>query len=158
MIDRCRSIIRLALRHDNNMIQQHDRVVTLRHKHVRGDDVAGVQFAKDARILQLVGHRHRIHKAGNGVVIQCHFPGRRIGRDYLAAQMVRLEGRSGRLRGRRRNGTASASRDRRKNEQQKESANHTPVYNSGAALAVGPAAQRITQAWSLGRAWRLTSG
>jgi hypothetical protein len=39
-------VIRLALRDDHNVIQQHVRIGILRNQHVGGDRVAGMQIAQ----------------------------------------------------------------------------------------------------------------
>jgi len=48
-------VIRLGLCHHHNMVQQHVRIWILRNQNVRGDHVARMQLAQNARVLQLVG-------------------------------------------------------------------------------------------------------
>lgn len=48
-----------------------------------GDTVAGVEFAYDAGVLELVGHDHGVHKAGDGLVVERDVSG--IGADDLAS-------------------------------------------------------------------------
>ena len=80
MIEHRRPVIRLGLRDDDDVIEQHVRVGVLRDQHVGGDHVAGMQFAQDVRVLELVGHGHRIHEAGNGFMVQRDLAGCGIGR------------------------------------------------------------------------------
>ena len=49
----------------------------------RGDAVAGVEFAEDRGVFDLVRHGHGLHKAGNSFVVQSDVRG--VGRDDLAA-------------------------------------------------------------------------
>ena len=91
VIEHRRLVIGLALRNHHNVIEHNVRIGILRDQHIGGDGVAGMQLAENARILQLVGHGHRIHEAGNGLMIHRHFAGRRIGRNHLPAQLVHLE-------------------------------------------------------------------
>ena len=51
----------------------------------RRDAVAGMEFRGDDRILELVGHRHRIHKAGDGFAVESDVSG--VGADDLAAYL-----------------------------------------------------------------------
>ena len=70
MIADRRPVIRLGLRHHNNMIQQHIRIEVRRNQHVRRNHVPRMQLTQNARILQLVRHSHRIHEARNSLMIQ----------------------------------------------------------------------------------------
>ena len=47
-----------------------------------GDEVAGVEFADDAGVLELVGHGHGVHETGDGIVLEGDVGG--IGADDLA--------------------------------------------------------------------------
>lgn len=54
----------------------------------RGSDgIARMKLGYHARILKRVGHRHRVHKAGDGFRIECDFGFRRIGRNYSASDV-----------------------------------------------------------------------
>ena len=65
-------VIRLALRHYNNVIQQHVRIRVLRHQQVGGNHVARMQLAQYPCVFQLVRHGHGIHEARNGFMVQRH--------------------------------------------------------------------------------------
>ena len=48
MVDDRGPVIRLALRDHHDVVQQHVGIGVLRDQHVRGDHVAGMQFAENA--------------------------------------------------------------------------------------------------------------
>jgi len=49
-----------------------------------------MQIGQDIRVFQFVGHGHRVHEAGNGVMSQRDLAGGGISRHHLAAQPVDL--------------------------------------------------------------------
>ena len=91
MIDNRGPVIRPSLRDHNNMVQQHIGIRVLRNQNVGGDHVARMQFAQNVRILQFVGHGHRVHEARNRLMVQRHLALGRVGRNHLPAQLVHLE-------------------------------------------------------------------
>jgi hypothetical protein len=68
----------------------------LRNQDIGGDKIAGVEFVEDAGVAELVGHGHRVHVAGDGLVVERDFAFGGIGGDDFAAQGVGLELFSGR--------------------------------------------------------------
>ena len=85
------AVVGLSLAHDHDVVDGNVGVATLGNHDVGGDGVAGVEFANDADVGQLVGHGHGFHKAGDGLMINGHFPLAGVGGDDLAAQRVALE-------------------------------------------------------------------
>lgn len=83
-------VIRFALGDHNNVIEEHGSISALRDKHVCGDGIARMEFAEDAGILQLVGHSHGVHEAGDSGRIHADLAGGRVGAYDLAAQLVCL--------------------------------------------------------------------
>ena len=55
----------------------------LRDYDAGGDAVAGVELAEDHWVLDLVGHGHGVHEAGDGIVVECDVAG--VGGDDFAA-------------------------------------------------------------------------
>ena len=88
-------IIRLALGDHHDVIQQNTGIGPLRNQHVSRNNISRMQFAQDVRILELVGHCHRVHKAGDGFMIQRDLARRRVVRDDLPAQFVDFIGSVG---------------------------------------------------------------
>ncbi len=90
-----RTVIRLALRDNDDMVEQNIGVRILRNQQVGGNHVAGMQLAEDVRILQFVGHGHRIHEARNRVMIQRDFAFGCVRGDHFPVEFVYLVGRIG---------------------------------------------------------------
>ena len=62
----------------------------LRHYDAGGDAVAGVEFGEGHRVLDLVGHSHGVHEAGDGFVVERDVAG--VGGDDFAADREGLFG------------------------------------------------------------------
>ncbi len=88
-----------------------------------------MQFAHNARVLHFVRHRHRIHKTGDGFVIESNFTRCGACGYNFAPQLVDLE-RGARLSRRGILVTCMATGQRnREQRDNKKSATHTSVYN-----------------------------
>ena len=57
------------MRNHHNMVEQNIGIGILRDQHVSGNLVAGVNLAQDRGVLELIGHGHGSHKAGDGFVV-----------------------------------------------------------------------------------------
>ena len=132
MIGNCWFVIWLGLRHHHNMIEQNLRICILRNQHVGGNHVARMQLSQDARVLQLVGHGHGLHEAGNGLMVQRHLALGGIGGDHLATHFVDLSLKladrmiltGGCLRGWLLAGVATGQHDKGKQGESKQSSHH----------------------------------
>jgi len=88
-------VIRLALRDDYKVIEQHVGIGVLGDEYIGRNDVAWMEFGEYARVPELVGHGHRVHEAGDGFMIQGYFARCGVGGDNFAAQFVDLRSQAG---------------------------------------------------------------
>lgn len=84
-------VIGLGLGHDHDVVQNHVDTGVIGDHHIGSDDVARMQFAQDARIFDLVGHGHGVHKAGDGLMIDDELALSDSGGNHLSAQLVDLQ-------------------------------------------------------------------
>ena len=87
----CGAIIRLGLADDDEVIDKYIGIGGLGDEHVGGDHIAGVQFAENAVVAQFVGHGHRFHEAGDGLMVDGDFALGGVGGNYFAAQGIGFE-------------------------------------------------------------------
>lgn len=137
------TIVGPSLRHNHQVIEHRGSVRILRHQHIGRDHIARMQLAQDACVLQLVGHGHRIHKAGDCRLVERHFALRRIRSHHFATQFVDLEKLiASTLRVRILSGTASGKHHNREHHASTPSTHHGPVYYRGRGFFAQPPCDR----------------
>src|SRR5579862_2520818 len=157
-------VIGFGLRNYVDMIQHNRFRRGFRDQHVRGDHVPRMQIANDVRILERIGHGHRIHEARNCLVIDYDDAMRWIGGNNLAAQMVNLRAGIGRcLRGLPWAGMTTSKSNKRKDANRKKTASHNLQFTTRAECPSFPrwrfaSARRITLSWALWQELRSMSG
>ena len=87
----CWAVVGLGLADDDDVINKDFGIGGLGDEDVGGKQVAGVEFAEDAGVTEFVGHGHRFHEAGDGLMIERDFAFGGVGGDDFSAQGVGLE-------------------------------------------------------------------
>jgi len=83
-------VVGLSLSDHDDVVEEHIGIGILGDEQVGGDDVSRREFAEDGGVLQLVGHGHGAHEAGNGLMIHGDFTFGIFGADHFAAEFVGL--------------------------------------------------------------------
>jgi hypothetical protein len=91
MVEDGRAVVGLGLRDDHDVVQEEVGVWILGYEDIGGEDVAGMKLAQNAWVLELVGHGHCVHKAGNCFMIQSRVAGGGVCGDNFAPEFIDLE-------------------------------------------------------------------